>query len=92
MAAVRRHLLPSGSWPSSFLALWTLADVRVGVNGCCTWGRDLTNALSLLQLWIDSSAGGALPAAAEKKEKDFFAEHTQVVCLMKHMHGGGGLF
>lgn len=32
-----------------------------------------------LQLWIDSSAGGALPAAAEKKETDFFAELTQVV-------------
>lgn len=31
------------------------------------------------QLWIDSSAGVALPAAAEKKEADFFAEHTQVV-------------
>ncbi|CAF92913.1 unnamed protein product, partial [Tetraodon nigroviridis] len=28
-------------------------------------------------LWIESPAGGALPAAAEKKEKDFFAEHTQ---------------
>lgn len=36
--------------------------------------------VSLLQLWIDSSAGGALPAAAvEKKETDFFAELTQVV-------------
>lgn len=40
-----------------------------------------TLLLSLLQLWIDPSAGGAVPAAAERKEKDFFAEHTQVVCL-----------
>lgn len=31
------------------------------------------------QLWIDSSAGGT-PALPEKKEADFFAEHTQV-CL-----------
>lgn len=33
----------------------------------------------LVQLWIDSSAGGTpAPAPAEKKETDFFAEHTQV--------------
>lgn len=54
-------------------------------------GTSQTLFLSLLQLWIDSSAGGALPAAAEKKEKDFFAEHTQVVCLMK-MHEEGDLY
>lgn len=35
--------------------------------------------LSRLQLWIDSSSAG-LPAAPEKKEADFFAEHTQVGC------------
>lgn len=30
-----------------------------------------------VQLWIDSSTGGT-PAAPEKKEADFFEEHTQV--------------
>lgn len=30
-----------------------------------------------MQLHVDSSTGGT-PAAAEKKETDFFAEHTQV--------------
>lgn len=30
-----------------------------------------------MQLWIDSSTGGT-PAAPEKKEADFFEEHTQV--------------
>uniref|UniRef100_A0A674N5R2 ADP-ribosylation factor GTPase-activating protein 2 n=1 Tax=Takifugu rubripes TaxID=31033 RepID=A0A674N5R2_TAKRU len=34
-------------------------------------------------LWIDSPAGGALPAAAgEKKETDFFEELTQVVVIL----------
>uniref|UniRef100_A0A665TX83 ADP-ribosylation factor GTPase-activating protein 2 n=1 Tax=Echeneis naucrates TaxID=173247 RepID=A0A665TX83_ECHNA len=43
-------------------------------------------------LWIDSS-GGSAPTAPEKKETDFFAEHTQV-CLInkgnKHSVCGSG--
>ena len=38
---------------------------------------------SLLQLWIDSSTAST-PSAPEKKETDFFAEHTQVCVFLQN--------
>lgn len=68
--------------PAGGLVLWTLTSAS-----CWAERTPPTLPLFLLQLWIDSPAGGALssPAAAaeKKKEKDFFAELTQVVCLSK---------
>uniref|UniRef100_A0A6Q2ZCK4 ADP-ribosylation factor GTPase activating protein 2 n=1 Tax=Esox lucius TaxID=8010 RepID=A0A6Q2ZCK4_ESOLU len=42
-------------------------------------------------LWIDSSSGSSQHAAPEKKESDFFAEHTQVSSICAFSRPGVGL-